>query len=168
MKPKNIKERRNNFLKFLALFILTMIVVIAAVFFTFKTPVKENQILRNEAERIRLEMKFQDRFADRMNNVKKLIDSLDTPGAPTEYLNVLIGKDLADMQKAIPKDSAYRYDMYSNVVKLYVDIQDMKGKLRELKDAESTIEEYKEALEKSREEFKQLERDLLIARNSRR
>lgn len=168
MKPKNTKERRNSFLKFLLLFLLTTGTVVASVFFTHKVPVVENNILKSQAKTFDKEMKFQSEFSSKMNKVKELIDSLDVPGQNTQYLNQLIGQDLAEMQKSIPrKDSTLNYDMYSDVVKLYVKIQDMKGKLRELKDAESTIEEYKMALEKSKEEFKQLERDLLIARNRR-
>lgn len=169
MKPKNLKERRNSFLKFLLLFLITTATVVTAVFFTFKIPVKENTMLKERAKVFSKEMKFQNSFFNSMKKVKGLIDSLDVPGQNVSYLNSLISKDLVELQKSIPrKDSTFKYDMYSNVVKLYVDIQDMKGKLRDLKDAESTIEQYKEELEKTQQDFKQLERDLLIARQNRR
>lgn len=169
MKPKNVKERRNSFLKFLLLFLITTATVVTAVFFTFKIPVKENTMLKERAKVFSKEMKFQNSFFNSMKKVKGLIDSLDVPGQNVSYLNSLISKDLVELQKSIPrKDSTFKYDMYSNVVKLYVDIQDMKGKLRDLKDAESTIEQYKEELEKTQQDFKQLERDLLIARQNRR
>lgn len=168
MKPKNIKERRNSFLKFLLLFLITSATIVTAIFFTFRLPLKENNVLKAQAIRIDTELRFQNSFSNGMDNVKNMLDSLDVPGQNVEYLNQLIGKNLAEMQKSIPrKDSTYKYDMYSNVVNLFLDIQDMKADLRELKDAENTIEEYKEALEKSNREFKQLERDLLIARGRR-
>ena len=168
MKPKNIKERRNSFLKFLLLFLITSATIVTSVFFTFKVPLKENNILKAQAKKIDKEIRFQNSFSNGMNNVKKMLDSLDVPGQNTEYLNQLIGKDLAEMQKSIPrKDSTYKYDMYSNVVNLFLDIQDMKADLRELKDAENTIEEYKEALEKTKQELKESERDLLVARGRR-
>lgn len=169
MKAKNTKERRNSFLKFLGLFLLTTATVVASIFFTYKVPIKENNILKENAEVFNEEMKFQNNFSKKMIKVKALIDSLDVPGQNIQYLNQLIGKDLVELQKSIPRKgtNTFKYDMYSDIVKLYVNIQDMKGKLRELNDAESTIEEYKVALEKSKEEFKQLERDLLIARSRR-
>lgn len=168
MKPKNIKERRNSFLKFLLLFLITSATIVTAIFFTFKVPLKENNSLKSQAIRINKELVFQNSFSKSMDKVKGMIDSLDVPGQNVEYLNQLIGNNLADMQKSIPrKDSTYKYDMYSNIVNLFLDIQDMKGDLRELKDAENTIEEYKEALEKTKQEFKQLERDLRIARGVR-
>lgn len=169
MKPKNIKERRNSFLKFLLLFLVTTATVVTAVFFTFKIPVKENSMLKGQAKVFSKEMKFQDSFFDRMKKVKGLIDSLDVPGQNVSYLNSLISKDLVELQKSIPrKDSTFKYDMYTDVVKLYVDVQEMKDKLRDLKDAENTIEQYKAELEKTQQDFKQLERDLLIARQNRR
>lgn len=168
MKPKNTKERRNSFLKFLLLFVATTATLITAIFFTFKVPVKENNLLKDQAKRIKKELEFQGDFYTRMNKVKNMLDSLDVPGQNVSYLNQLIGKDLAEMQKSIPrKDSTYKYDMYTNVVDLYVQIQDMKNKLHKLKDAESTIEEYKVTLDKCEQDFKQLERDLIIARRSR-
>ncbi|MDC1161814.1 type VI secretion system TssO [Tenacibaculum sp.] len=165
MKPKNIKERRNSFLKFLLLFVATIAMILIAVFFTFKIPVKENEILKDQAGRIEKELKFQDTFSKSMTRVKRMIDSLDVPGQNISYQNSLISSKLVEMQKIIPrKDSTFKYDMYSGVVGLYVEIQKNKNRLRELKDAESIIEEYKEALEKSKTEYKQLERDLMIAR----
>ncbi len=166
MQPKNTKERRNSFLKFLLLFILTSGTIVTAVFFTFKVPLKENTVLKTKVKKIDFELKFQDAFYDRMSNVKKMLDSLETPGSNTNYINLLIGKDLADMQESIPtKDSTYKYDMYSNVITLFLDMQTMKRKLKRLQHSENTIEEYKEALEKSRAEFQQLERDLILARS---
>ncbi|MGB0879731.1 MAG: type VI secretion system TssO [Polaribacter sp.] len=168
MKPKNIKERRNSFLKFLLLFLITSGTIVTAIFFTFKVPVKENNTLKAQAKKINTEIIFQNSFSNKMKKVRGMIDSLDVPGQNTEYLNQLIGKNLAEMQKSIPtKDSTYRYDMYSSVVNLFLDIQDMKEDLSELKDAENTIEEYKEALEKSEQENKQLRRDLLITTRRR-
>ncbi|MFD0992974.1 type VI secretion system TssO [Tenacibaculum geojense] len=166
MKPKNTKERRNSFIKFLLLFLLTTATIVTAVFFTFKVPVKENNILKTQAKNFDKEIQFQSEFSNRMRNIKKLVDSLDVPGQNVQYINQLIGKDLAELQKSIPnKNSAYKHDMYYDVVNLYLEIQNMKGKLSKLKNAEETIEEYKIALEKAKEEYKTLERDLLIERN---
>lgn len=166
MKPLNTKHRRTAFLKFLLLFLITVSAIVGAVFFTFKIPTVENDLLKQQAERIKLELEFQDTFTDKMKSTKKMLDSLEVPGVNLQYLNQLIGKDLSEMQKSIPrKDSTYRYDMYSQVVNLYVELQGMQTRLRSLKGSESTIEEYKLALEKSNAEFKQLERDLLLARS---
>ena len=168
MKPKNTKERRNSFLKFLLLFVITIAIIVTSVFFTFKIPVKENSILKAQADKIKKEIIFQNTFSKEMSKVNKLIDSLDVPGQNISYQNTLISSKLVDMQKSIPrKDSTFKYDLYSNIIGMYVDIQDMKGRLRDLNNSEIIIEEYKEAIEKSKKEYKELERDLVIARQRR-
>ena len=62
MKPKNIKERRNSFLKFLLLFLITSATIVTAIFFTFKVPIKENNTLKAQAKRINRELTFQNSF----------------------------------------------------------------------------------------------------------
>ena len=62
MKPKNSKERRNSFLKFLALFLVTVGMIMAAVFFTYRVPTKENALLREQSKVIDTAMEFQSGF----------------------------------------------------------------------------------------------------------
>ncbi len=167
MKPKNVKERRNSFLKFLLLFLVTVATIVTAIFFTFKVPTKENDLLKGEAKRIKKEVEFQNNFSDEMNNVKRMIDSLNKPGTNIPLQTSSINNKLVDMHKMIPtKDSTYRYDMYQNIVKTYSDLQEAKDRLRALRDSEGKIAEYKEALEECRDNLKQAERDLDIARAS--
>ncbi len=167
MKPKNTKERRNSFLKFLLLFLVTVGTIVTAVYFNFKVPSKENALLKNEAKNIEKEMNFQDDFSKQMTSIKRMIDSLDVPGQNISYQNSLVSKKLVDMQGQIPtKDSTYRYDMYTHIINLYVELQETKDKLRDLKDAESTIEEYKDALDNCKQDYKEIQRDLDIARRS--
>ncbi len=167
MKPKNLKERKKSFLKFLLLFIFTVLAIVLAVFFTFKVPIEENKLLKSQSISFDEELKFQKKFSTKITETKKLLDSLDVPGTNTKYINELVSKNLAELQKTIPEKSDYDHDMYYQIVNMMVGTQNMKGRLWELKDAESTIEEYKEALDEANENFKQLERDLIIARGRR-
>lgn len=167
MKPKNSKERRASFFKFLALFIVTITAILFAVFFNYKVPNKENSILKNQVKAIEKEMIFQDNFSNEMIAIRSMIDSLDAKGQNLSYQNSLISTKLVDLQKTIPtKDSTYKYDMYSNIVAVYADLQEAKDELSSLKDAKNTIEEYKLALDRCRVDLKQTERDLYIARGS--
>ncbi len=167
MKPKNVKERRNSFLKFLLLFLVTVGTIVTAVYFNFKVPNKENELLKNQAKSIEKEIDFQSDFSEQMGNIKHMIDSLDTPGVNIPFQNNLISKKLVNLQEKIPvKDSTYRYDMYANIVSLYAELQETKAKLRDLKDAEATIKEYKEALDNCKQDYKEVQRDLDIARRS--
>ena len=167
MKPKNLKERRKTFLRFLLLFLLTVASVLIAVYFNFKVPKKENKLLKTQVRIVKKEMEYQNNFFSEMKSIKSMIDSLDIPGQNVSFQTKLINTKLVDLQKAIPtKDSTYKYDMYTSIVELYVELQNTKDELRSLSDSKSTIEEYKDALDKCRDDLKQAERDLFIARNS--
>ncbi|GEQ86175.1 hypothetical protein ULMS_16830 [Patiriisocius marinistellae] len=163
MKPKNSKDRRSAFLKFLALFVVTVGMVVAAVYFNFRVPTKENDLLRAESKFLNEETKFQSNFYKDMEKVKAMIDSLDVPGAQIDYESKMISSKLVDMQKSLPtKDSTYLYDMHSSIVDMYLELIANKQKLRSLSDAENTIEEYKDAYEKCSQDLKQAERELRI------
>ncbi|WP_452219796.1 type VI secretion system transmembrane protein TssO [Lacinutrix salivirga] len=167
MKPKNSKERRASFFKFLALFIVTTTAILFAVFFNYKVPNKENSILKEQVKAVEKELAFQDNFSNEMIAIRSMIDSLDVKGQNLSYQNSLISTKLVDLQKTIPsKDSTFKYDMYSNIVAVYADLQDAKGELSNLKDAKKTIDDYKLALDRYRVDLKQCERDLDIARRS--
>ena len=164
MKPKNSKERRNSFLKFSALFLVTVGMIMVAVFFTYKVPTKENAQLREETKVIGTAMEFQSGFFNEMESVKSMIDSLDVPGQNTAYQKSLITNKLVELQNTIPikDDDTHLYDMHTTIIELYVELQTAKDKLHALRDAESTIEEYEEALDKCRSELKEAERELRL------
>ena len=165
MKPKNLKERRTGFLKFLGLFVITVAAILIAVFYNFKVPAKENEMLRKAANTVRSETEFQRTFFDHMQHLKGMIDSLDIPGQNKSYQNSLINREIVDLQKKIPaKDSTYRYDMHMGIIQLYAELQAAKDKLHGLEDAENTIQEYKTELETTRADLKEVRRELTIAR----
>ncbi|OED39487.1 hypothetical protein AB834_00225 [PVC group bacterium (ex Bugula neritina AB1)] len=162
MKPKNSKERRDSILKFALLFLFTVALIVTAFFFDFdRVPFKENSVLRERTASIEKEMYFQEEFSGRMLEIKSLIDSLDIPGQNLSYINSMINSKIVDLQKSIPtEDSTYRYDMYSNIVNSYVDIQAMKSKLKEYDEIDKRMAEYKEELTRVREELNLANRNL--------
>lgn len=163
MKPKNSKDRQSSFLKFLGLFILTAGMIVAAVYFNFKVPAKENDLLREQTKVVKEEMAFQSNFFSEMQEVKAMIDSLDVPGANVVFGSSQISDKLVEMQKSLPtKDSTYLYDMHMSIVDTYVELMDNKQRLRSLRDAEGEIEQYKVALKDCNTYLKQAERELRI------
>lgn len=168
MKPKNSKERRISFLKFLASFIVTVFAILAAVYFNFKVPSDENALLRAEISLYEGEKEFQRSFFGEMKDLRGLIDSMDIEGQNISFQKSLINNKIVNLQKRIPpKDSTYLYDMHIDVTELYAELQLAKEKLFELRDAENMIDEYKNALDVCRQDLEQRERDLFILRSSR-
>ncbi|MBL3656751.1 type VI secretion system TssO [Fulvivirga sediminis] len=162
MKPENSKDRRNSVIKFAVLFVFTVCVIVVTIFFDFDTlPAKENEVLRVQAKVIESEMEYQKEFSSQLIEIRGLIDSLDAPGQNIQYVNALLNAKIVDLQKSIPKeDSTFRYDMYSNIVKSYVDLQAAKNKLKEYEEVDAQLEEYEEELERVNQELEQANRYL--------
>lgn len=167
MKPINDKERQKSFIKFLLLFLATNIIIICAIYYDFKIPKKENELLKSQVELSKFETDFQRRFFKNMKSINVMLDSLDIPGQNLSYQNSLISAKLVELKKSIPtKDSTFKYDMYSNIINLFVELQDLKSEILAMGDSKNTIEEYKAALDRCRADLKQTERDLYIARGA--
>jgi len=160
MKAKNRKARRNSFLKFFLLFILTTAIIVVALFFDFNVmPFKENKVLRNQAVEIEKEIQFQEGFSKDIQMLRDMVDSLDIPGQNRAFLNSMLSSQIVKLQEKIPvKDSTYRYDMYNNVIWSFAEIQKLKEELNSYSDVEERITEYKAELEKCRDELKEEKR----------
>ncbi|WP_103865882.1 type VI secretion system TssO [Aquimarina sp. I32.4] len=160
MKPKNSKERRNSILKFALLFLFTATLIVITFFFDFdRVPLKENSVLRERSKAIETEVQFQEKFSGEMVKIRSLLDSLDTPGQNTQYINALLNSKIVDLQKSIPEeDSTYRYDMYNSIVKSFVDLQGFKNKLKDFEDVDTKLEEYEIELERVNLELEKAKR----------
>ncbi|QCE42472.1 type VI secretion system TssO [Psychroserpens sp. NJDZ02] len=164
MKPKNSKERRNSFLKFILIFILTVGTIVTAVFFDFQIADKENEVLKEQAILVREELKFQAEFANRMERVSLMIDSLTAPGAQVSFDNAEIGSRLSELQSSIPrKDSTANYELYDKIIKTFVKLQKSQNRLIDVREVEEQIKEFEIQLKDCDEEVADLERDLQVA-----
>ncbi|SHJ03186.1 hypothetical protein SAMN04488096_10746 [Mesonia phycicola] len=168
MKAKNGKARRNSFLKFFLLFILTTGMIVLALFFDFNAiPLKENEVLRTQAIKIEKEIQFQAEFSEDIKLVRDMIDSLDIPGQNRAFLNNILGSQIVKLQEKVPvKDSTYRYDMYNNIIWSFAEIQKLKEELNSYSDVEERISKYKEALDKCRSELQEEKRTVDALRRS--
>ncbi|TAJ15417.1 hypothetical protein DMA11_01915 [Marinilabiliaceae bacterium JC017] len=165
MKPLNAKQRRNAFIKFLMLFILSTAIIVGAIYFDFQVPARENTFLRNKISQSQLLEKQEQHFAQQMEKVKGLIDSLDMKDINYGYMDQLITTELAIMQSSISEeDSTFRSDMCSNIIQTYLELKNAKTDLLDLQDAKEELEEYGEIIDEYKEELDQAKRDLDICR----
>lgn len=162
MEPKNKKERTSSVLKFSLLFLVTIILILVATFFDFnRLPFKENSILRNKVTIADKELDYQKEFSSKSKEIKSLIDSLDTPGQNIQYFNALINSKIVELQQTIPaKDSTNNYEMYVNSVQSYVDIQELKTKLKSYDGVDAKLEEYRQELDRVTTKYNEAQRYL--------
>jgi len=165
MKPVNKAQRNKAFFIYILLFLITNSVVVGIVYFNFKVPGEENEYLHNKMDFLALKNEEQKDFLQKMNRVKSLIDTMDTPGISREYIEQLISTELAMMRtNYAAKDSTYLSDMYNNVIVTYLELKVAKTQLIELEEAKSDIDTYVETIDKLNERIKEVERDLDICR----
>ena len=164
MQILNKKERISSFLLFLLMFVITMGILFTAVFFSFKLPWKENDILRAENEAIRYEFLYQKKFMQELEHVDVLIDSLDNVHEGYFFLEQSINTDLIDIKSTIPKDSLADNDMYENLILTYKKLVDAKRDLKQVEDAKDEIDVLKEEIREYEAENNDLQRALDLER----
>ncbi len=165
MKPVNKSQRNKAFFLYILLFLITNSIVVGIVYFNYRIPDAENKYLHNKMDFLALKNEEQKDFLQKMNRVKSLIDTMDTPGISREYIEQLISTELAVMRTNFAaKDSTYLSDMYNNVIVTYLELKVAKSQLNELEDAKSDIDTYVETIDKLNERIKEVERDLDICR----
>lgn len=150
MKPKNNKERQRSILKFALLFLVSTALIVVTFFFDFdRMPLRENKILREKVTNIESEIEFQKKFSSEIEEVISLMDSLKVDGANLEYTDALINNKMVEIENSIPsKDSTYRYKMYKNMIKSYINMHALDIKLRSFKNVDEKLTQYQAELQR--------------------
>lgn len=136
-----------------------------AVFFGTRLPIEENAYLRKKMQTIEGNVQGERQFAQKMENVKSLLDSMDLPNVNADYMQQLISSELAELQSdVITNDSTYRKVMFSNILQTYLELKTAKHSLIKMQEVEMSMEEYSKLVDQYNEELKQTQRDLDICR----
>ena len=168
MEVLNKKERTNSFLLFLLMFVITVGILFVAVFFSYKLPWKENDVLRAENQKIRYEFLYQKKFIKELEQVDKLIDSLENTREGYFFLEQSINADLIDIKSEIPKDSLDDKAMYDNLILTYKKLMDAKRDLKQVENAKAEIDDLNKQLGEAEKEIRQLEKALELSQRLRR
>lgn len=94
----NSKDRNQAFIKFLALFLVTVFLVVLAVYFDYRLPTRENKVLQEEVNLQRQQDIDEQKFTAKMQEVLVLIDSVDKPGVNVTQLESTFMGRLNDLQ----------------------------------------------------------------------
>lgn len=162
MEILNKKERVSAFLLFILMLIITVGVLIFAIFFNYKLPWKENQALKQENDKIMNEFRYQEKFSGRIDELTTSIDSLDRSGDGFQFLEQTINLELAKLKEGIPADKeAYKNTLlYNNVILNLNDLVKTKRRLQLLRQSEEKIDELKGQLQDYEDIIKDLKREL--------
>lgn len=156
----NKKERISAFLLFLLMLTITLGVLITAIFFNYKIPWKENEVIKLENEKIINEFNFQKAFSNKIDKISKLVDSLDNAEEGFIFLEQTINYELVDLKESIPQESFDDGRLYENIILNINELVKTKKNLLQLNDSENKLKEQKEQLDLYAAEVEKLERDL--------
>jgi len=159
----NKKERTSAFLLFLLMFIVTTGVLFFAIFFNYRLPLKENEVLKNENDKILAEFNFQKKFSEKIEHISVLIDSLDKSPESFQFIEQNISFELVDLKEKIPADSDQSLKLYDNVILTITDLVNTKKLLLQVNDSKKEIDMLNQQLKAYEEDNKDLLRDLKLA-----
>ena len=158
----NSKERTRAYLKFLLFFVITMLVVVLAIYIDFCTPSRENKLLKEEVDLQRRQEANQQKFVDKMTRAITLLDSLNNSKNNTDQLRLQIGTQLEDLHK-LQEDAGGLYDDLDKAV--IENMQALIERKKTITDLEGSIQKYKDDLESCKSQGQQLQSQLAIPRN---
>lgn len=164
MEVLNKKERQKAFFAFLAAFILTFIVMVFAMSFNFYMPLAENKMLKAENELMRKEYDYQSKFSVKIDSVRMVIDSINSPKVDNDFQQRLANVMVANIYQKIPKDTTENKRLYNNVILAYKNIIDYKKQIRSLTHNSHLIDSLNQSAKTYKEELEKVSRDLDVCR----
>ena len=125
----NSQERNQAFLKFLLFFLVTVVLIIAAIFFNFRLPVRENKMLQSEVDIQRIEDVSQQKFVGLMQDAVRLLDSMDKKGTNMEQINLQLNSKIHDLAGIEQNENTIYGKMDKIVIDKFVELQQAKMNL---------------------------------------
>lgn len=171
MKPLNVQDRQRAFQRFLLFFILTIAVIITAVFFGLRIPYAENEKLQEQLAIVDKENHFRNDFSLAMSEAQSLLDTVNMDPQKSGLLDGRITQKIQEMDAMLAKNDVTSKGLYSQVIKSLNSMQSDKRGLRAAGNKDSVVAMYnmqilelKNSLAKWQESYNQLQTQNLILR----
>src|SRR6478735_5658343 len=155
MKPLNSDERKKSFLRFLALFIVTAVLIVAAVYFGVQVPFRQNEQLKKQVNAYAREKAFTENFDAVLSDVKASLDTINRAGVQAELADGKISEQLKRMNAMIDADSASAKRFYQNVVQNLAELQVAKKQLRDASGKDANLSQYLQQIETLKSDLNQ-------------
>jgi len=143
----NNEERNQAFLKFLLFFLITIVLVVSAIFFNYRLPSKENKLLSDEVDIQRQQETNQIKFVGRLDDVNQLLDSLRKYPANFDVLSAQIAGHLAELTDLQLKDNTPYGKLDKAIVGNVSELLDVRKELYPLLQANAKVSELQKELD---------------------
>ncbi len=159
MEPLNSKERTSAFMKFILIFVITMIVVLISAFFDVTIPAKENRDLLVQNHILQDQMRAQNLILAKMDSIKVLLLKLDQPNADIATIDANIASMIIQMQ-AYENDSTTLGKIMKNVDIAYTGLKNEKlGLLKKTGSSEQAISKLEDKLKEAEKKLEECEKE---------
>lgn len=155
----NKKDRSVQFWKFFVMFLLSTTLIVWCIFFNYQLPNKEMAVLRSDVYRYRIQEGVQNKFVSTMDMTKRLIDSLNTPGASIDYLNQQIAEKIRELDNLQYKDSTFYSSLNKSAVNTMFELQAATNKVVKYGKAPEDLELLKAKFEVTQRDLEQAKKD---------
>lgn len=162
----NSQERTQAFLKFLLFFFITITLVVIAVFFNFRLPLKDNKSLRDRIAIQRQEEMSQEKFAENMDKALLYLDSLDRDKKNTESIDILLKGKIADLSILQQKTYTPYGRMNKIIVEKLIELKNQKLQLFKLTDKASAMTEIEQKLQYAETQLAEKQKEIDAMRKS--
>lgn len=139
MEALNKKERNDAYASFMVFFLLTAALLLLAVFFGYRVPFKENERLRKQLKRYEHEADFMNTFAQKINEAKTMLDSVNLPGAQAVVIDGNLAGKIKELGSLVGNDSIKDKRVYDNAIQLILALQGAKASLRANSNTETDL-----------------------------
>ncbi len=158
MQSQNKSERKSAFLRFLLFFIITVSLIVLAVYFGTRVPVKENNKLREKLEAYEMQDKTRDEIMAKIKIAYSLLDTVNIAGLHTDIIDGRISQTIKEIDAAVSKVETGNKSMYEKIIKALNDRQYDKKMLRSTADFDERLVEKDRLIEqitKNRDSWKE-------------
>ena len=144
MKPKNSAERSKVFTRFIIFYIISIAIILVAVYFGVRVPVRQNKQLQAQLDVAQQESDFDRRFFGLMSETKHLLDTVNMSGPQTDVVEGRITQKIQEMDAMINQDSIRGKRIYSQVVQYFTDAKNDKKMIR-AGDKQKVVEDFEKS-----------------------
>lgn len=162
----NARERNNALIVYILSFIVTVILIVGAVFFYTLIPEYENAILREKIKELEAQVVEQEPFIDAMEEVQHLTDSLREMGEINILVKNAIEKHLQIMDDPRHKEGKLFGTINKEIFSFLYDYIAMNEQIISQKDQQSRAEDLEIELRVTKNKLDEVNRDLDFLRKA--
>lgn len=123
----NANDRNRAFIKFIGLFVVTMILIICAAYVDFRgLPEARKTFLEQKYEVQRVETLNQEEFVMHMERAKVLLDSISKNPTNNIQLGIFLDGKLNDLERTRQKDSSLYGKMNQRILEAFIDLRTLR------------------------------------------